>query len=255
VPRLLHLVFTLAVIAVPALGWFAADWSGATTLAVYWFETVMGAVLISARVFLHRRWNPRRGHFRYQAPAADRRASDGTSFLSGFVVTSLSFSAVHAVFLGVIFVVLSHSGADGIARIDWRSVTSGCLSVSLFLMLGFVVDLATLRQWSFRQIELLTQEGLRRVVVVHLTLVAGFLGIAVTDAPDALFGVFVVLKSLAALSAVLPQWEPTALPEWVSRVMNKIPNVRHGQSFDDAWAQERAGESARQAKNEQPSAR
>jgi hypothetical protein len=67
--------------------------------------------------------------------------------------------------------------------------------------------------------------------------------------------VFVILKSLAALSAALPQWEPTALPERVSQVMNRIPNVRHGQSFEDAWAQERAGESARQAINEQLSAR
>ena len=39
-------------------------------------------------------------------------------------------------------------------------------------------------------------QGISRVAVVHLTLIVGMAGIALTDAPEALFGVFVVLKTL-----------------------------------------------------------
>ncbi|CAN5330643.1 DUF6498-containing protein [soil metagenome] len=254
-PRIAHLLFALAVIAVPAVGWFAADWSGATTLAVYWFETLAGCLFIAARVILHRRWAPCRGHFRYEAPATDRRVSPRGEFLTGFAVTSLAFCAAHAVLLGAVFFVLRRTGNGEITQIGWRSVAFGCVSVSLFLALEFGVDLFTLRRWSFRQIELLTQRGLSRIVVVHVTLVAGFIGIAMTGAPDALFGIFVVLKSLAALSAAAPQWEPTNAPRMLSRAMNKIPNVRNGGSFEDTWAQDRADESARRTKNEQPAHR
>jgi hypothetical protein len=255
VPRIAHLLFALAVIAVPAVGWFAADWSGATTLAVYWFETLAGCLFIAARVLVHRRWVPCRGHFSYAAPAAERRTSRRQSFLMGFATTSLAFCTVHAVFLVVIFSVLRRTGSAAMTQIDWHSVAFGCLSVSLFLALEFALDLLTLRRWSFRQIEMLAQRGLSRIVVVHATLVAGFIGIALTDAPDALFGVFVVLKSLAALSAAVPQWEPATAPRALSRVMNRIPNVRHGPSFEESWARERVDESARRSENEQPSRR
>jgi hypothetical protein len=67
-----------------------------------------------------------------------------------------------------------------------------------------------------------------------------------------LIGVFVVLKSLAALSFVLPQWEPTTPPEWLSRMMNKVPNVRPGERFEDSWTKDRAEERARRERNEQP---
>jgi hypothetical protein len=39
VNRVIQLPAQLALIAVPVVGWFVEDW-GATTLVVYWFETV-----------------------------------------------------------------------------------------------------------------------------------------------------------------------------------------------------------------------
>jgi hypothetical protein len=89
------------------------------------------------------------------------------------------------------------------------------------------------------------------VVVIHLTLVLGMFAAAVTDV-SALFGVFVVLKTLNALSMALPQWEPATAPNWLSRVMNHLPNVRPGERFEDVWAKDRADEADRRDSNEQP---
>lgn len=250
--RAAQTVTALAVVAVPAVGWFAADWSGGTTLAVYWFETVAMCLFIAARIALHQRWTPRRGHFKYHAPSSDRKRRPTSSFVKGFLVTTLLFSAAHGVFLTAILFLLTQNGKAGLAEIDWRSVGIGCLSVLGFLALNFVMDLASLRLWSFWQLERTAQSGFSRVVVVHLTLIFGLFGVAVTDAPNALFGVFVALKTMAALSTALPQWEPASPPAWLSRVMNRVPSVHPGKRFEEMWAEDRTDEIERRERNEQP---
>jgi hypothetical protein len=132
-------------------------------------------------------------------------------------------------------------------------VRLGCLYVLTALAIEFAVDLLGLRRWSFWQIEQTANRSLGRVVVVHLTLVLGMFAAAMTDF-SALFGVFVVLKTLYALSMALPQWEPATAPDWLSRVMNRLPNVRPGERFEDAWAKDRADEVGRREKNEEPAA-
>lgn len=242
----------LGVIAIPALGWFAQHWSGATTLVVYWFENVATCLFVMARIALHRRWTPKYGHFRYRAPQSG--GPPNRSFLAGFAVTSLAFCAAHGIFLGAILALLAHNDAPAfqLLDLDWRSIGWGCLSVLLFLTLDFLLALVDLRRWSFRDVEQTANIGLGRVMVVHLTLLLGFAGIAATDAPSTLFGVFVVLKTLAALSAVVPQWEPDRPPRWLSDLMNRLPNVHPGERFEDFWVQDQARERVRQRRNEQP---
>jgi len=251
VTRIAHVLAVLAIIAVPAVGWFVEGWSGATTLAVYWFETLAGSLIIAVRILVHRRWNPRRGHFKYEATSANRHSPQSPSFVAGYLTTSLIFTAAHGLFLGVILLLLNHNGQGDMAGIDWRSVGYGCLIVLAFLCADLLVDLLTLRRWSFWQIEQTAQRGFSRVVVVHLTLIFGLFGIAMTGASSTLFGVFVVLKSLAALSFALPQWEPSRPPEWLSSFLNRVPNVHPGQRFEDFWIKDRADERARRERNEQ----
>jgi hypothetical protein len=237
-PRFVHLLALLTVNAVPVAGWFVAGWSAGTTLVVYWFETLAASVFVAARIAAHQRMSPRRGHVTYQAPKSTRSRSQ-SSFLEGFLVTSLVFCAAHGLFLGVILFMLDHNGQGDLAGIDWRSVKLGSLSVVIALAIGFIVDLLGLRRWSFWQIEQTANRSLGRVAVVHLTLVLGMFGAAMTDA-SALFGVFVVLKTLYALSMALPQWEPATAPTWLIRVMK------------DAWAQDRVDEVERRERNEEP---
>jgi hypothetical protein len=55
-----------------------------------------------------------------------------------------------------------------------------------------------------------------------------------------------------ALNSVLPQWEPATAPNWLSRVMNRLPNAHPGQRFEDQWAKDRADEAERRDGNDQP---
>lgn len=252
VSRITHVMTVLAVIAVPAVGWFVDGWSGATTLVVYWFETLAGSLLIGVRILLHRRWTPCRGHFRYEPSTTNRRSPKTSSFLSGFLITTLAFTTAHGVFLAVIVFLSSRNGQQGLSEIDWRSTGYGCLLIVGFLCVDLVLDVAYLRSWSFRQIELTAQRAFSRVVVVHLTLIFGLFGLVMTGASATLFGIFVALKTLASLSFVLPQWEPTHPPEWLSRVMNRVPNAQTDKRFEDFWAEDRSGERARRERNEQP---
>jgi len=250
--RVIGLLALLAAIAVPVVGWFGIGWSGGTTLAVYWFETLASCAFIAIRVLLHRRWSPRRGHFRYQGPSSGGRSGQSESFLGGFSQVSFAFCAAHAIFLGAILAILTANGKSQLAQLDWRSVGFGCLSVLLFLALDFGIDIISLRQWTFAQLEDSANRGLSRIIVVHLTLIIGFIGIAVTGAPDALFGVFVVLKTMAALSVALPQYEPRTPPAWLSNLLNRVPNVGKGMRFEEFWAKDRADEQRRRERNEQP---
>jgi hypothetical protein len=250
--RIAHLVTTLALIAVPAAGWFTQDWSGGTTLAVYWFETLAMCLFIMARMALHQRWSPRRGHFSYTAASTTRLSSQTPSFLAGFAVSSLAFCAAHGVFLGGVLFLLDKKGDGALAGVDWRSVGLGCSTVLAFLAVDFVVDLLSLRRWSFWQLERTAVGGLGRIVVVHLTLVFGLIAVGVTGAPDALFGIFVALKSLFALSAALPQWEPAVAPKWLSHAMNRVPTAQRGRRFEESWAEDHADEVERRAENERP---
>lgn len=250
--RLAHVATLLAVIAVPVIGWFTQNWSGATTLVVYWFETAAGCAFIAVRILLHQRWSPRRGHFRYDAPSEDRRRTTRSTFLAGFVVTSTAFTLAHGIFLAVIITLLNRNTDDTIAEINWGDVRWGALCVLAFLALDFVIDLKTLRGWPFARLEQTAQRALSRVVVVHLSLILGMAGVAVTGASSSLFSVFVVLKSMAALSVVVPQWEPTRPPARLSRVLNRIPNAHPGQRFEEFWASDRANDQMRRDRNEQP---
>ncbi|MGH3725962.1 MAG: DUF6498-containing protein [Mycobacterium sp.] len=249
--RILHLMAMVAVNAVPVIGWFAGGWSAGTTLLVYWFETVVASLFIAMRAVLHKRWSPRRGHFKYQGPGPDQRSTQ-TSFVRGFLLTTLVFSAAHGFFLGMILFLLNHNGQAALIGIDWRSVEIGCLQVFVVLAIDFLVDLPGLRQWSFWQLEVMASRGFSRVAVVHLTLIFGMFAVAATDAPSAFFGVFVVLKTMYSLSTALPQWEPETPPRWLNRVMNRIPSARPGLTFEEQWAKDRTDEAERRERNEQP---
>src|SRR4051812_47848835 len=101
--NLLIVLFTNGIV-IYGVGW--REWNGATALAVYWIETVIGGLLVAVRIWLHRRWTHKRGHYRAQL-GVTVGGGDGdpgrpiNSFLAEFMTLIIAFSLGHAVFLGL----------------------------------------------------------------------------------------------------------------------------------------------------------
>ena len=61
-----RLVPLVGVNAVPVAGVFLAGWDGATALSLYWWENLIGSLLIALRIVVHRALSRKRGHWRLQ---------------------------------------------------------------------------------------------------------------------------------------------------------------------------------------------
>lgn len=254
--KLPHFLTALGVNAVPALGWLIGDWSSGTTLAVYWFESVAASLFIALRVIIHRRFVRVRGHYRYEA-IADAKQATSTTYLSNFLPIALIFSGGHAFFLLVLGFLLTKNGHGAEVRWNLHEMITGCGLVTLLLAIDFLFDLPRMKTRPFRWIEVMGQRNLGRVAVMHLTLIFGMLGGAVTDSPRGFFLVFVILKTMADLSNVVPQYDPAEAPRWLCALMDKVPNINpknihKGQTFAEFWREDKAREVARVATNEKP---
>ncbi|BBZ55924.1 DUF6498-containing protein [Mycolicibacterium phocaicum] len=246
-----HLLTLVAANAIPAVGWFTQEWSAATTLIVYWFETVAGLLFIYARGVLQQRWNPRRGHFRYEAPQSKGPQGKPGSFIKGFFFINAVFCAAHGVFIAVILLILTHNGNAELVGLDWRAAGIGCLQMLVIVAVDFLVDVPYLRRWSFGLLEQTANRSFGRVGVVHLALIFGIFAAAVTNSPARMFGVFVVLKTLYSLASALPMYEPATPPKWLSRAMNRIRREPEGQRFEDMWVKDQAAEVRRRTRNDE----
>ncbi|MDY7000013.1 MAG: DUF6498-containing protein [Actinomycetota bacterium] len=250
--KVAHALIGVAVTAVPAIGWFVDGWSAGTTLVVYWFETVAGCLLVAVRIAAHRRWHPSCGHFRYRARGQHGTGFRASVYLHGFLVTTVVFCVAHGLFLAAMLALLSRTGGQDMASVTWRSAAGGCLIVLALLAVDLAADLPRIDGWSFSQLERIADLSIGRVAVVHLTLVFGMLAIVLTDAPTALFGVFVALRAMYQLSVVLPQWEPATPPAWLRRLMDRLPHAHRGERFEDYWTRDLRTEADRREHNDRP---
>jgi hypothetical protein len=252
-----QLLSALGLNAVPAAGWFVGSWSAGTTLGVYWFENVAASLFIAARIALHRKSHPCRGHAHYQPRDKERRGRK-CSFLEYFLTISLIFSGAHGFFLGMIILVLTLNGHGAEVGLNLRELGTGCGLVFAMLAADFTFDLRKLQAQPFAWIERMADANLGRVVVVHLSLIFGLAAVAFTGANRAFFTVFIVLKTMADLSTRVPQWNPDKPPAWLCRIMDRVPNAQAGkakgkpQTFEEFWIADKADEVARLAANERP---
>jgi hypothetical protein len=253
VKGLTQLLTSLGINAVPAVGWFFEGWSSGTTLATYWFENVMMSLFIAAKILLHRRAVPCRGHFKYEAKEGAKQGPPG-SYLKSFLPISLIFSAAHGFFLFAIIGLLTVNGKADLVAIDWRSLATGCVLVLVFLIIDFLIELPGLKNKTFFWIEQKANANFSRVCVVHMVLIFGMFGVALTGSNQAFFAVFVVLKTLCDLSSVIPQWDPKEPPLWLCKIMDKAPRdpKYKNMTFAEFWRQDKDGEIARRLANEKP---
>ena len=276
--RIANVVQSLGVNSIPMGGFFLGGWSPATTLVLYWFENLVGSLLIGLRIALHWRLTGKRGHYQAKvtsetsrggrlrgsagrssgfarvAPplpksgrgAAGRstpRPGDKPSFLQGFLLVSLVFTLGQAIFLGMIL--------WGLLKlpVEWEALQNGALGVAAFQVAALVADLRSLRAKPFAELKSLVDRSMGRVVLVHLSIIGGMGLLAWMEEPRAFFGIFLVLKLLADLGGVLPQVQPTReAPRWLVRT---IGHLGEPGEFERYWRETHVREQAEAQEDEQ----
>jgi hypothetical protein len=254
--KLPRILTALGINAVPALGWFLGDWNSGTTLAVYWFETVVASLFIAARVLVHRRLVPVRGHFRYAQQESQKNRGKDLTFLQHFLPVSLMFSVAHGIFLAALIFLLTANGRGAEVRLNFHELALGCGLILAFQTVDFLIDLVQVRKRPFRWIEVMAERNFGRALIIHMTLIIGLLAAGLAGGARGFFLVFVTLKTMNDLSGIVPQYDPEEAPKWLCWLMDKVPNAsgkgKKNQTFAEFWKEGKGGERARVAKNEQP---
>lgn len=244
---------------VPVAGFLGEGWSSGTALAVYWLEGVLVILFISLRIVLHRRWTKKAGHFREPtfarssskagAPAPAEVPVGRGSLLSSYLGVAIPFTLVHGLFLGLILFLFLPKEFGPAAGVGLADLEMGLIGVFAFLLLGLVIDLFTLREKSFRWLELTTQRALGRIFVVHMTILGGMFAMMFWNAPAGLFLVFAGLKTLMDFGGAFPHKElSTEPPRWAKHLDRiKTPD---GESFSEHWRRTEAREQRIREENE-----
>jgi hypothetical protein len=254
--RVRSILTALGLNAIPAAGWFFAEWSAATTLVVYWLETLIGSLLVGLRILLHRRVRPSQGHWIYEAPKSHEHKPQAShrssSYLTAFLVPALVFTLAHGVFLAAFGAIVFSKSLSPETKIDGRSVLAGLIGILIFQAIDFVADLIWLRTRPFRWIERLGEINLGRVIVIQLTIIGGMAAVIFTGADRNFFGVFIFLKTMLNASLVLPQYNPATPPAWLSNLMDRIKPSKEDGTFAEFWKKTDEQEASRIVRNESP---
>jgi hypothetical protein len=221
--RLTRLAETLGVNSLPVVGAFAGDWSWATVLAIYWAENLIAAALIALRLWLHRRW--RAGH----AEPAGSGTRPGE-----FFGTTLAFTLAHGLFLALVFAGVLDAWPERAA------LREGVLALLLLQGLAFGMDLWSLDQWPAARVNERANHLLGRVVLVHVSIIAGMVAYAMFEREWAFFAVFAGLKGLSDAAQFVPRPQVAATPSappprWLAALVRLFP-ARNGETFEQYWA-------------------
>jgi hypothetical protein len=235
---------------VPGGGFLLAAWSPATALMLYWIDTLIGACAMGVRIALHRRWTQASGHDRGQLGAtmavstSDEEPSPVVfkSFLAEFLLTSISFTLAHGVFLAVVLGFMAQ-------RPDADQVRQGAIAILIFHALALSFDAWHLDRWPFARLKYQAVQIMGRVVLIHMAILAGMMLAMTRDRPGSFFTAFVWLKFFSDIGSLLPQWNPHEPPRWMVRVMKRFPKQR-GETFEESWRRTRAQEASQSADDE-----
>ena len=197
----LHLLFALAVNAIPAWGVFGLGWSVGVLLILFWLDNLLGTLLAALRLHLHQRRSddPAYGD-RTQAPrmTVNGREVVFASHAKGFLSTALPFALAHGVFALVLpFAFAQQSGADAALWTPrWADLQIGAALVVATLVLDLLVDLPGLARRSAASVKAQADARLARVMVLHVVIIFGTLAASQFDSPYGMLAVMLGLKTL-----------------------------------------------------------
>jgi hypothetical protein len=213
----------LGVNSIPVLGVFAGDWTSSTALAVYWFENLIASLLIGARLWLHRRWQPERDDAGQPLPRAKPP--------SELLIKAIPFTLAHGLFLLPVFLIITKLTPDP------EQLRQAARALLVLQGLAFGVDLWSLDRWPAARVNERADHLLGRVALVHLSIIFGMFLFAWLEREIAFFGFFVGCKLLADLSSFLPkpdQGTPERPPRWLAAIMRHFPR-QNGETFEEYW--------------------
>ncbi len=180
--------------AVPVVGVIAGDWSSATGLSVYWVENMIAALLVSARLWLYRRWTA--GVTAPESPIPD---SEPVKPLAPFLVVALPFTIAHGVMLAVVFFLVTKLPPD------FAHLRQAATVLMVMQGITFGIDLWSLPEWPAARVNQHADHVLGRIVLVHLSIIIGMALAAWLKRPWAFFVFFAVCKVLADAASLLPR--------------------------------------------------
>jgi hypothetical protein len=259
--RVRGLVSLLGINAIPLAGVFFGGWSGATALSLYWWENLVGCLLVALRLLLHRRWTRKRGYERLHLTLASRDGGGQSpqpwrpgrrpkverkgNFVQEFAVSALAATAVHGLLLWFVIRKVLERSPDG------EALRQGVLGVAAVQVATFLWDLRGLRQRPFAWVREQAQTTLNRVTLIHLFLIVGT-WVALKSETITFFGPFAVLKAVADAGNLLTRSGvnvagPEA-PRWLAATINRISP---GRDFGEYWRELKGEERRLEAQDEQ----
>ncbi len=234
-----RLLLVLGLNVVPIAGITLASWGSATAMASYWFESLLGVILISIRIAAHRRITRKQGHYRAQLNSAGAgrtgtpAKTSKTTFLAEYLTTGLVFSLAHGFFLAFFSLVTRQTP-------DIEALRTGIGVIATLQLVGFAFDMLGLRERPFAWVKHLAQASLGRIVLIHLALIAGVALAAIFAKNDLFLLPFAGLKLLADLGGVFRFGvREDTVPGWLPGVVDKL---KPGDSFEAYLARERERE-------------
>ena len=237
------LVALLGINAIPLAGVFLGGWSGATALSLYWWENLIGSLLVALRLLIHRRLTQKRGYQRLHL-SLESRNTGGTwqpgrrpkverqgNFVKEFAVVALAATAVHGLLLWFVVRKVLERSPDG------TSLRYGVLGVAAVQVTVFLFTLRGLRQRPFAWVREQAQTAVNRVTFVHLVLIVGT-WVALKSETVTFFGPFAVLKALADAGNLLRSrgitLDTPEAPRWLTATMNRIASESK-RDFGEYW--------------------
>jgi len=242
-------VLALLINAVPLIGVLYFEWSAINVLVLYWFENLMIGFCTLIRLVLHRRWTRKRGYWRHSnrlgIQVNNKPAEMG--LIGEYATGTFGFTLGHGIFVGAIAMIVHQNYPDQpMWQLSWEQVFRGAMAIAAFLGIELAIDLTRIRSASFAAIRDYAQARMGRIIVLHLAIIFGMMGMAWSGSPMAVLYVLIGLKTLADLLGVATRGAPkiedsdTPPPVWTMKMADKLGKDKGGATgFLKKWEAER----------------
>jgi len=148
----------LGINLIPVAGLVWSHWTAEMMMIFYLLETILAAPLVALRIH-------------WLAPLREDRANGKVytrrALLSGYGIFVVGFLLVSAIFIGAFFFLVLK------VSLDFTALGNGLLQLTLFLLIGFVIDLVLRRPLSMVQAEKLANGSMGRVALLFLAVFCG----------------------------------------------------------------------------------